>query len=515
MLFLHNDFTHEEIFMKLKALVVALGIAGTCGCVFASANQSAQVATELKQVTKEMQQLQSQVTVLRTQVTGLKGQLRKRHRMHKRKAKRMSHHGKKAHAKNNGAIHAAPFGVPVVTAPYTSVPPHNNGSSFIVNAPTINEDAKLLARRMDEMQYYQKRYGHQLSRPRLVLSGDLTGIAQYTKTYRQKYNSDIDLTGADLDAYVEVAPWVSGLMEFSYTNDAAPESTRRISDSNVYLNQGFLTIGNFMKSPIYGSIGQLYVPFGRYASMMISDPLTKFVGKTKARALSIGYEKAATNAPYAEGFIFRTAAATSSQTKINDGGVDFGYRYSHKKFRGDIGFSYLYDIAASEGMQDNGRSSGFMGFSNMTSDRLRHAVGGADLYGLLGYKAFTAMFEYTTALRRFSKQNLTYNGHGAKPAAYTIEGDYAFRLFKMPATFGLAYQGSHDALGLNIPTKRYLAALQLLVRKYTLFTLEFRHDTNYGKSATATGQGSANIAYTSNELGKGSNVVTAQIATYF
>ena len=74
-------------------------------------------------------------------------------------------------------------------------------------------------------------------------------------------------------------------------------SPRRISNSRVFLDRGFIIIGNFNRSPIYGSLGQMYVPFGRYGSNMISLPLTYFIGKTKARAISVGLAPQKMNSP--------------------------------------------------------------------------------------------------------------------------------------------------------------------------------------------------------------------------
>ncbi|PIQ44276.1 MAG: hypothetical protein COV52_07235 [Gammaproteobacteria bacterium CG11_big_fil_rev_8_21_14_0_20_46_22] len=509
--------------MRIKALVAAISLATVSTAVLA-ADGSSKDAAALKEVTQEMQAMQKQMAALQQQVGTLKAQLK--HRQHVNRARHNTTDVKTEYGHLKGAqkhyvvntpgyVH---FGNSVVLAPATGVPAHYDGSSFIINAPSINENIELLNRTKKAMEYYKKEMGEWPSLPRLVLSGDVVGIAQYSNTYQGKSNSDIDLTGADLMAQAVVTPWVSGLMEFSYDNSAAVDTDRGLDNSRIYLNQGYVTIGNFMKSPIFGSLGQLYVPFGRYSSIMISDPLTKYLGKTKARALEVGYRSQHDNRPYAEAFVYRGAASTSSDPRINNGGVDVGYNGKVGKFTANVGVSAVRNMADVDGMQDTGSSAAFTGFNqSSTAENIDHVVHAADVHTNLGYGNFTVLAEYLSALRRFSANDISYNGRGAKPSAYTVEGDYNFHMLNMPVTFGLSYGRSYQALGFNIPEARYLAALQLAIRRYTLLTFEFRHDTNYGKSSSATHNeaGTIQTAYDPSALGKSSNAITAQLGIYF
>ena len=48
-----------------------------------------------------------------------------------------------------------------------------------------------------------------------------------------------------------------------------------INNSRLFLQRAFFTIGNLDTSPIYFSMGQMFVPFGDYTTYQLSNPVTK------------------------------------------------------------------------------------------------------------------------------------------------------------------------------------------------------------------------------------------------
>jgi hypothetical protein len=49
----------------------------------------------------------------------------------------------------------------------------------------------------------------------------------------------------------------------------------RIANLRIYLDQGFMTIGNLDKSDWYLSAGQVYIPFGSFNGYMVNSPLNQ------------------------------------------------------------------------------------------------------------------------------------------------------------------------------------------------------------------------------------------------
>jgi hypothetical protein len=507
--------------MKLKPLVIAVAALTCSGVAFAGSSQ-AQVAQELKAVSKEMSALQHQVASLQGQVTSLKRKLHNANAADKAQDKATAKHEiNKALAKRDKMReHFADFGTSVVTGPFTEKPTHYDGSQLLINTPSINGDVKLLRRRVAENKARAKYGLPPITKPHLVLSGSVQAIAQAAKPYSGKTSSDIDLTTAQMDFFAEVDPWVSGFMSFAYDNDPNSLSANRIDNSKVALDEGYITIGNLEKSSFYGSVGQMDLPFGRYSSSMVSDPVTEFVGKTKARAIVVGYHPYANDMPFGEAYVFHSAS-NNSNDRINGFGFQGGYKFQLEKTTGTIGAGFINNIADAEGFQSTGYGDGyFKGFNTSSAyEAIDQGVPGLDLHASFGFGPLIFLTEYVTAMRRFSSNNLTFdndgvlNGPGARPAAFNAEATYLFKWLGKPMTFTLNYASTHQALGINLPRQRYGATYQVTLTKDMILDLELLHNINYGKSARATGEGLP--AYVAKELGHGSNTLTAQLGIYF
>jgi len=463
----------------------------------------------------KLDQLQHQINSLQTQVYVLRRQNKVR-RATKRQVHATKIQNKKCRLLKHSHTQFFAFSDSVIIAPFTEQETFNTGNELLVNAPTINEDVKLLYRRYLEQHLMLPEKLATSTHPRLLLSGQVQAQAVYEKPYLGSRTSDINLSAAELDIFAEISKWVNGFIAMTYDNSVGA-TPNRISNSNIRLDRGFLLFGDFNKSHWYGSVGQVYVPFGRYSSSMISDPLTYYVGKTKARAVTVGYAPGcASNSLYGSMFVFQGASKYYAGNKINNGGLDFGFIANKNKASVEGGVSYIYNIADSAGMQNNGvmaSTGNFMGFDGSNNERIRRNISGGDAHGVVSYGPFSVIGEYVSALRGFNLANLSYNGRGAKPSAFNVEGAYVFHAFSHPSSVAVGYSTSKQSLGLNIPKQRYYATVGITVLNNTKASLEFRHDKNYGVTDTATGQGIT--AFTANQLGKTDNAVTAQLTVYF
>lgn len=491
--------------MKLKSLLL---VASFAACI--SSQTSAVQPTQAK-----LNQLQDQLNTLQHQVYLLKQQ-NKNHRVAKRREYASKQNDKQLPMAKRSRFYA--FSDSVVIAPYTEQTTFNTGDGLIVNSPTINEDAKLLYLRYLEQQGMLPSEKAAVEHPRLLLSGNIEGKAVYEDPYTGSHVSDIDLSWAELDIFAEVSSWVGGFMAITYDNSSIADNSNRISNSNITLDRGFLLFGNFAKSHWYGSVGQVYVPFGRYGSNMISYTLTNYIGKTKARAITVGYSPIhQNNSPYGSVFVFQGASKYRNSNDINNGGADVGFVAGNDKLSTDVGVSYIYNIADADGMQNNGvvsTSSNFRGFDvTPNAENIAHRVAGGDVHGMIKSGPFNVLGEYVSALRSFDVSNLSYNAKGAKPSAFNVEGAYSFTLIAHPSSVAIGYSASRQALALNIPKQRYYASFAMTVLNNTKATLEYRHDKNYAVGDSALGQ--AAQAYVANQLGKTDNAVTARLNVYF
>jgi hypothetical protein len=411
----------------------------------------------------------------------------------------------------------------VSTGPYIGVPIIYSGSNLVVNSPSINQDVQLLSIRKSIHQQLLAMGGEIFKEPyhsHLLLSGVAEGQAAYINNGGSPSTTNFDVTNVSLDAFfLGPSDWTLGFIEFSYNNNApinngvfASSSYYTDSNSNVYVNKAFVTVGNFSESPFYGSFGQFYVPFGTYASIMVSSTYTSVLAQTKARAFLAGFRQQVENGFYGSAYLFRGDSHAASVSKVNNGGLNVGYQYHYGPVNGTFGAGLLGNLADSGGMQIN------TGFDDY--EQIHHRVPAYNLRGnfaLLDH--INLIGEFVGASTAFNPNDMSFDGRGAKPWAFDAEAGYTFTILdNKPSTLGVSYQQSHEALALGLPMQRYSAVFNTSLVRNTLEAIEFRHDQTYAASNTAngpTGAGSGCTAATCTATGKGNNAVTLAFDYYF
>jgi len=473
---------------------------------------------------KNYKKLSAKVEQLQQEVDGLKATLSKKKTAQAEMAEMAADAGN-----NTDATTWFPmdFGVPgksfVSTGPYIGVPIAWSGGHLIINAPSVNQDVALLRLRYD-IRRHLRSLG--IKEPpgtaHVLLSGIVEGAGYWQMSGEGANSSNIDLAAAGLDAYI-LGPgeWLNGLIAFSYDNSSGASTGTYanfspVQNSRVYVSQAFLTVGRLAVTPFYGTLGQLYVPFGTYSSNMVAAPLTKQLSGTKARALVIGYQPVERNGLYAAGYVFRGDSHGGAASRINNGGLNGGYRFTQGPATADLGAGVIANLADSVGMQNVGNSTGifngFGGTNGTGNEEITHRVPALNIRGMVNIgPAVTLLGEYVAATTAFSANDLTLNGRGAKPRALNAEAAYTFTAFARPTTVAAGYAMTKDALALNLPAERYSLVLNTSIWRDTLQSLEFRHERSYAASATASGSGIA----ASPQNGRADNIITAQFDLYF
>ena len=406
-------------------------------------------------------------------------------------------------------------GTPIVTVPYLGARPAFDGSDMIVNISSINRDIRLMDQRRLLYRAYEKLGYPDPNIPILALSGKIEPLASFNDPYYGNSTGDLNLGSTELDVAAALNEYVQGFMGIVY--DQAPPSIggQRVSNSAFSLSLGFVNIGNLDRSPIYFTAGQLYAPFGRYSSSMVSATLPMLVGRTLTRPFILGYKTQEGSGPYAAVYGFQADTNLGSSAA---GGVNWGYTLDMTNVHGDFGVGYMNTIADSLGMQSNNQNTGsFCGFASPTNgSEMVAKVPGLNFHGNVSIDRYNFAVEWLEATQGFRLQDLSFDGKRAQPSAGQVESSVTFRVFNRPATLGAGYQWTRQALALNLPQQRVLGVFNISLWKDTVESLEYRHDIDYGANQYANGAappGVVNAPIVG--AGKAANTVTAQLGVFF
>lgn len=411
-------------------------------------------------------------------------------------------------------------GTPVVTAPYLGSRPSYNGSDYIVNISSINRDLRLMEQRRQLYRAYHG-IGYPVpNTPIIALSGKAEPVGIVGNTYSQDsayWDMNWDLGSAEVDVAAALNKKVQAYISFAYDPAIRGSSNQRIAGSGVGLGLGFINIGDLDETPFYFTAGQLYVPFGRYSSAMVSAPLPMIMGRTKSRPFILGYKSQGSSGPFAAIYGFK-ADTTSGNTGV--GGANFGYEFDTRHVDGEVGASFISSIDNSGGMQMNSASQNtgnFAGFAALLhgSEAVK-PVPAVDGHVTIRFRSYNLTAEWLGVTNAFRTEDLSFNGFGAHPQALQLEAGKTFIVFSKPSTLAVGFQWSKEALALRIPEKRFSAVFNISIWKDTVESLEYRHDIDYNRYQFANGSAPTGVVNTNTVgTGKSGDMVLAQIGVYF
>lgn len=426
---------------------------------------------------------------------------------------------------NSGSSYALMPYITVSTSPYVAQETAYDASDIWSQQSTMNEDLYILQYKQI-LQNKLQAVGVSLDqRPIVEISGAVVGTAVQTfSNFSDPRNSgDINLSTAELDINAMASKWANAFMSLEY-DSSPPQTGSRVTNSRLYLSRGFVTIGDLDKSPFYFTAGQMYLPFGRYYSYMITTPLTLSLARINDRTALVGYSA---NGLYVEGFLYPGIDSNASDTVFHDGGANAGYKFIfNPNMNLNLGGGVISDITDSQGMAYTGANApqfpGFTDFAGASSTYpFAHTVGGGDVHGEFGFWNNTLVAEYVAATSKFSTQDMTFNGDGAQPQALHVEFVHNFFIANRPSIAGLAYGHSWQALGLNLPQNSYAAYLLSSIWKNTIAEIEYRHDDDYSSNNVSTAvnnpvnANSFDGSFTNTGTGKSRDMLTLQLGVYF
>lgn len=407
-------------------------------------------------------------------------------------------------------------GTPVVSSPYLGSRPAFDGSDYLVNISSINRDIRLMQQRRNLYRTYEKVGYSAPNMPIIMISGKAEPMGYFGRSDNNNYVGDWTFASSELDLAAFLNDKVEAYMGIAYNQAPPPGGGPRVNNSLFGLNMGFINIGDLDETPFYLTAGQLYAPFARYSTAMVSAPLTMIFSRVRTRPVILGYKSQSDTGPFAAAYAFRSDTTLGNHAA---GGLNWGYIVNAHDFTGEVGVSFLSSVDDSAGMQftgptQSGTFAGFASLNNGSENVAKVPTGGAHL--TISFDRYNLTAEWVTNLSPFRVQDLSYNGRGVQGSAGQLEAGVTFMTFHRPSGLSVGYQWTDELLALNVPRQRVIGTYNISIWKDTVESIEYRHDIDYGVNNYANGaapEGSVN----NNTLGTGAgyDMISLQIGVYF
>lgn len=304
----------------------------------------------------------------------------------------------------------------------------------------------------------------------IVFSGAVEVEAGYERAYDNSKSTDIVLATAELAVDADIAEGVSAHIGLLHEED----------DTDLELDEGYITLE---KGRFFVNAGQMYVPFGRFNSHLVSDPLTLEIGETRESTVEVGLTAGLFTG---SAYVFKGDIGDSGreQSKVETYGISLTVAGGDDTFSYEFGTDYISSFADTDTMTD-----GIDDFADIAASEdageevdvdgaVDDYVGGLSVDAALGFGPASVIVEYTTATEAFDEDALAFDGDEARPSAFNVEVGYLLNI-GCETQFALALQGTQDAQALGLPERRIAVAASSAIADNTSLSLELARSTDY------------------------------------
>ncbi|SFM39257.1 porin [Ectothiorhodospira mobilis] len=291
--------------------------------------------------------------------------------------------------------------------------------------------------------------------------------AGWAEDYAGDSESDLNLATFELALEARLNEWVSTRGVLLY-EDEGP-------DSEVEVDEAVLSMVFPGGSGAYMDAGRQYVPFGRFDTGLVSDPLALELAETRETAAVLGW-----SGERVYGSVW--AFAGDTRDELSNGGANAGVLLPLGGGGLDLGVGYLTSLGDSDSLQDlQAENLGPVDLADTSR------VGAYNVYATARLGDLTLAGEYVAADEAFESRQLAFDGQGAEPAAWGLEVGYRLEDLARPVTLSAAVQGSDEARALDLPETRYLAGVSVELMDRLGLAFEYAHDEDYDRADGGTG----------------------------
>lgn len=296
---------------------------------------------------------------------------------------------------------------------------------------------------------------------RIAVSGLLEAEYGATEDFSGKKSSDITVSTVELAFDAAINQKIDAHLSFVHEED---ETTFELDEA--YIDSNFF------------QVGQMYVPFGLYATNMISDPLTLEISETRESVIRVG---GGIMNLYASVYIFKgTTRKTGAEKNVDQAGGRINYFVSGAGFELDLGVDYINNL-------DSEAVIAHLQAKTPSTNELHAYVPARLVYASLRFGGMHVIAEQLST-DQYDAIEIAFNGNGAKLGASNIELGYSMAIAGIETTLGVARQTTEQAQALGLAKEKTLLAVSLNIYEETALSFEYASSTDYALADGGTGK---------------------------
>lgn len=352
------------------------------------------------------------------------------------------------------------------------------------------------------------------------------GTANNGSAFNSGYSSGLWLNDSEVDIDAQINCWVKahialmgGDNNTGLSGTNTPTSGASVADPTVYaktlnpseqklstndrwVDEAYITLGDFTQTPFYATAGREYVPFGHYVKNELTPAATTYLTETQATAADVGFVTPFYNTSNVYGSVYALSGLNhtnafgngTNQARLQNFGADLGLNKKDQTFGYAAGVSYLQNMADTNSVTNVITGFG-MGTGNGTAGYTTQVPAISGFAGA-NYGPFNGEVDGVAALRNFSATDLAWTNDGgatiigAQPSAVNAKAGYNFSTLGHDSEVYFRYDHSWDAVTLALPQNQYLGGYNIDLAKNTSMEFQVMYNDDYSTSHGGTGEGS-------------------------
>jgi hypothetical protein len=281
---------------------------------------------------------------------------------------------------------------------------------------------------------------------RITIGGKASGVAVWGNHYYPGaftdlgHSSDLYLNNVNLIIGSKLNEWIkfSGNLAYNGQPSYGPKFNsylgkvtgfERNVDNKVTLDEAYITVSDFAKTPFYAQVGLNHLPFGDYSDAYVAKvvmPMTQLLAQVSQPAVVGGF--VADNGLYANVYAFRgvTDPVGTTAGNIRNFGASIGYHnnlssLNQSDLQYNLHFGWIRQIVDG----DNWMSSGAI-----------DPIGGFSAHADVAYQQLGLVLNFVKALNNV----FPIDYESSRVWAADATASYAFKTLNHDSKVGLSYQ---------------------------------------------------------------------------